>query len=1005
MQAFSIVPLLAAVVYAVLLVVTVANRPLTWLHKLFLAYLAAALLWSCSDFLLRNPDINFDHLTAFRLVLVFSVLWAIQLYYFSRSFIGLRIDIGTILGYILAVNLAVLCILGIIPPGLTVEGNHVVPVYGWWMASYVTPPAMVAILALICLVKRLIRPGSVEEKTKTSYLIVAIGLLVIFGFIGLTPLAMEIPVSHIGGLLSSIVLAYSVIHHELVSINIIFRKALGWLVTGLIGVVCFNILLTIGHFAFGLEPKTINIVYSTTAAVIVWVVLYFIRPVFLNKIDRIFYRERYQHRKELLDFVGYKIRAVSGLEELGEGFLSPLSKTLGCHQAMVLLPDKPNNDYVTRLTKTGANVHNLSSQLIIGKDSPIIDRLKQNYVTIKDISLDPCLRSMRSSEKTAITDAGIEMFFPLQYQGNLVGILGISGKKTGKYSLEDIRLCENITSTVAITLEKEGYHYELLKREKQLSIINRLSSVINSSLNMDEVYDNFISGLKEAVEFEYASIGTIDNGQLRFSAIFSRVAVPWKPGYTIPLAGSGIEWLVLTKKYIAYPNARPEKSAVYVEKLCQIGLLSTFFIPLISKDEVIGILSLGKKSPQPFEKEQMDLLGQLACQIASSLANILLYSSAQNRARIDELTGLSNRRNFDESINREIRRHFRYGSMLSLIMMDLDQFKGYNDSLGHINGDKLLKKSAHIIQKNCREVDMCFRYGGDEFSILLPNTSGENACTVAERIRENIELAMAKERTPVRVSMGIASWPNDGITPEDLITSADQALYYSKRTGGNRVCVAAQIVPSAGKDRNSDLNNPDKDTLNTIYALAATIEARDRYTYGHSRKVRDYAVALAEALKLSPEVVTVISHAALLHDIGKIGVYDAILNKPDALTVDERELIKNHPVLSRDIVAHIPNLTPCLPAILHHHERWDGKGYPHRLMGESIPVEARILTIADSFDAMTTARPYRDRLPSEVVIQELRTCAGSQFDPSMIEAFIPIALKVLNLSQPSATSA
>jgi HD-GYP domain-containing protein (c-di-GMP phosphodiesterase class II) len=149
----------------------------------------------------------------------------------------------------------------------------------------------------------------------------------------------------------------------------------------------------------------------------------------------------------------------------------------------------------------------------------------------------------------------------------------------------------------------------------------------------------------------------------------------------------------------------------------------------------------------------------------------------------------------------------------------------------------------------------------------------------------------------------------------------------------------------------------------------------------------------------------VISHAALLHDIGKIGVYDAILNKPDALTVDERELIKNHPVLSRDIVAHIPNLTPCLPAILHHHERWDGKGYPHQLMGESIPIEARILTIADSFDAMTSARPYRDRLPSEVVIQELRACAGSQFDPSMIEIFIPIAMRVLNLSQPSTTSA
>jgi diguanylate cyclase (GGDEF)-like protein len=329
--------------------------------------------------------------------------------------------------------------------------------------------------------------------------------------------------------------------------------------------------------------------------------------------------------------------------------------------------------------------------------------------------------------------------------------------------------------------------------------------------------------------------------------------------------------------------------------------------------------------------------------------------------------------------------------MFSLVFLDLDNFKNYNDAMGHPAGDKLLTQTGRSIKSALRKVDVPFRYGGDEFSIIIPHTSADDAFGAAERVRTKIANDMLNNQTAITASIGLASWPSDGLGPYDIISAADNALYHAKRTGGNRTCVVSQLLPSSTRTLESTpaLEN---DTLNTIYALAATIEARDPYTYGHSRKVRAYAVALAEALSLSSEKVVVVSDAALLHDIGKIGIVDGVLNKPGRLDIRERELIKSHPQLSRTIVGHVPSLTPCLPAILYHHERWDGTGYPAGLKGEAIPLQARILSVADAFDAMTSLRPYRAPLSHAEAIDELKRGSGSQFDPSLIEAFLPIAL-------------
>jgi diguanylate cyclase (GGDEF)-like protein/putative nucleotidyltransferase with HDIG domain len=359
----------------------------------------------------------------------------------------------------------------------------------------------------------------------------------------------------------------------------------------------------------------------------------------------------------------------------------------------------------------------------------------------------------------------------------------------------------------------------------------------------------------------------------------------------------------------------------------------------------------------------------------------------EQKSRIDVLTGLFNRRHFEERLKEEVSRHSRYGDVFSIFMLDLDHFKTYNDAYGHPAGDILLSQIGEIIKSSVRNVDQAFRYGGDEFVVILPQTARDDAYVVAERVRGQIAGEMEKKAIAVTCSIGLASYPSDGVVADELVDVADDALYHAKRTGGNRILLSSKILPKPPDEAGIYAR---RNGLSAVYALVSTVEARDTYVYGHSRKVNTYAVALAEAIGLSPDEVANVSTAALLHDIGKIGIPDKVLNKKGKLNEEDWEVIKAHPGLGANIVSNIPNLAPCVNSILHHHERWDGGGYPEGLKGEEIPIEARILAIADSFEAMTSARPYRPALSLEEVVKELRQGAGLQFDPKLVEVFMGI---------------
>lgn len=420
--------------------------------------------------------------------------------------------------------------------------------------------------------------------------------------------------------------------------------------------------------------------------------------------------------------------------------------------------------------------------------------------------------------------------------------------------------------------------------------------------------------------------------------------------------------------------------------LTQAGLYSLAAARIHSVN-VSGLLVIASNVRNDFSIKQAELLKMIANQISSAIG----MTNAEQRARMDELTSLFNRRHFDECLKQEISKHSIGKDKLSLIFIDLDFFKDYNDSYGHVAGDELLRQIAKLI-KSIKHADLAFRYGGDEFAIILPKFATYDARLVAKRVCDIIATDMKNKRSQITASIGLASFPDDGTTRDEIVNAADNALYYAKQTGGNRACVVSEMLPQQ-TNQGSFRSNSEKEVLSIIHTLAATIEARDPYTYGHSRIVSSYAVALAEALRLPSEKVAVVSTAALLHDIGKIGIPDEVLNKTEALTYEESEKIRSHPSLSAAIVGRVSSLTPCLPAILHHHEQWNGQGYPKGLEGESIPIEARILSIADIFDAITKPRPYRDGLTLKEAIEELKSKAGIIFDPNLVEYFIPIACK------------
>jgi diguanylate cyclase (GGDEF)-like protein/putative nucleotidyltransferase with HDIG domain len=459
------------------------------------------------------------------------------------------------------------------------------------------------------------------------------------------------------------------------------------------------------------------------------------------------------------------------------------------------------------------------------------------------------------------------------------------------------------------------------------------------------------------------------------------------------------------------------------EALERLHILSIFFVPITYEEKLLGILVGFKcESEASWIPDNETFLLRVADQIGPAVILARLYAREQRRATTDGLTGLFNHRTGQEKLSEQLKVAERYQKNVSALMIDVDHFKSINDAYGHPAGDAVLKAVAQLIRRDCRDVDLPVRYGGEEFLLVLPEVNREGAMVVAERIRKNLaQTSIEYEGIQIKVtaSMGIAAYPKDAQAQQQLLDLADKALYLSKRLGRNQVHAANELnfeetpspepqppkstaeaaeqikfqssfvppeIPESAKDKEELV----PEVIDMVKSLASTLYSKSDYNYVHHIETARISELLARVMGLTKPQIEQIRLAGLLHDVGTLSLPSGLLSKEGNLTNEERQILNQHAVLGADLLRPVRALKDICEILENHHERWDGTGYPNGLKGEQIPLPARILSIVDSYHAMISDRPYRAAMTSEKAVQTLKAGSGSQWDPFLVDIFITV---------------
>ena len=484
-----------------------------------------------------------------------------------------------------------------------------------------------------------------------------------------------------------------------------------------------------------------------------------------------------------------------------------------------------------------------------------------------------------------------------------------------------------------------------------------------------------------------------------------------------------------TTKTIMTDENNPVVKAVKTKKIVttqDTGFLSSWYqthastaiIPMMAIDECMGVYIVGNYHISATIE---------FCQLIANTLGLFaqtknLMDLVETNSDTDSLTGLANHKHLQEELHEQIQSAENKGTVLSVLIVDVANISRINRDLGHAKGDEVIKTVAQKIKQNIRNTDFAGRYGGDEIAVIMPNTSSDEAKYIAEYLSYVISCVYVDDVGPIKVSMGISTYPKSSESQEKLLVLAEQAMYISKgksqELGNCKVitsedynfwddealkCFAevltkkhAQIGVQFEDELINKFHNEqiisNSHLLDVVTSLANTIDAKDTYTKGHSTFVSRYSEALARAIGLPEAEVERIRLGALLHDIGKIGIPENVLRKPTMLTDEEWEIMKQHPVIGAEkVLAPNESLRDLIPMVKYHHEHWDGSGYPYGLKGEEIPLSARIVAIADAYHALISDRPYRKGLGVEKACEILKLGANIQWDKELVRQFVIIA--------------
>jgi len=605
----------------------------------------------------------------------------------------------------------------------------------------------------------------------------------------------------------------------------------------------------------------------------------------------------------------------------------------------------------------------------------VIRYASDNIVFIRHLQNTPYVNSDANVKKY-----GFETYIgrAVKFNGRYIGALCVVYQKDFVPTSEEENLMELIASAIGIEEESNRAIEALKKGGQEKSII--LNNMLELVVHQDGA--NKIIWANKATAEAFNTTPELLEGKICYKAFHNAD----KPCENCPVVRSHKTGNIEEEEMVS-----PDGRAWIIRS-----------IPVRDEaNNVKGILEVARDiTENKKSQKKLELLNEDLLKSNKKMQNLVIK---------DPHTGLYNHKYFKEIIELEFYKAKRYHQLLSMIAIDIDYFRSVNDAYGYKFGDLVIKQFAHRLKKLVRKYDYVIRFGDEEFVIILPGNDKKGALELGQRIINSIKMVTFGDRknmVKLRVSMAIVSYPEDGLSrSSEFIETADSILSKAKEYGGDRICSVSDLQNDNAlspkianiEDLKQKLikltKKANQSSVESIFAFARTIELKDHYTGHHVERTVYYANEIAKSFKLPAEDIRSIEEASMLHDLGKIGISEKILLKKSPLTKGEFAKIREHPKIGVDIIRPIQFFHSLLPLILYHHERWDGKGYPFGLKGNEIPIGARIIAIADVYEALISDRPYRKALSKKEALKIIKDNSGRQFDPKVVDVLTEVLEK------------